>query len=159
MAVTVVNAFIDRHLNDTINRTLQITDTIAVYNPAERATIYIRVCSNEDINHLMDHISKLDDYEIIEPCWLDQPLFGNSKLERIINWHIKHGKTLVVRDNNDNSVSTHTFPHELGYFWSPKDVKEMIESIGWYDLETLRDEEALRECVERMPPRFPNDYR
>jgi hypothetical protein len=69
------------------------------------------------------------------------------------------GETLVVRDNNDNSLSFHSFPHERGYFWSPKDVKEFIKSIGWYDLETLRHGETVSECVSRMPPRFPGDHR
>ena len=150
---------IDLRHDDTINRILQITDRIAIYDYNKNSTTYIRIGNDEDIVHLMDHISKLDDWQIVEPCWLDQPLSGNSKLDRIINWHVENGETLVVRDNNDNSLSFHSFPHEQGYFWSPKDVKELIKSTGWYDLETLSHGETVSECVSRMPPRFRSDHR
>ena len=151
--------FANLNYKHTINRILKITDTIALYDPAKISTTYIRVGNDEDKDHLMDHISKLDDWQIFEPRWLDQPVSGNSKLDRIINWHVENGETLVVRDNNDNSLSFHSFPHERGYFWSPKDVKELINSIGWYDLETLRHGETASECVSRMPPRFRSDHR
>ena len=157
------DTFEDSHtlspLHTTFERILQLHHMIAVQEAGSAVTHYYDTRLGWTFDKIERSINKFKGYEIIEPVNLCEPLRGNSKLDRVINLHIKRNETLVVRDNFENSFSWFSFEPAVGYFWSTKDIKGFIEAIGWYDLETLRSGETISECMSRMPPRFPKNHR
>lgn len=145
-------------LHVTFQRILQLHHMIAVQETGTGTTHYYDTRLGWTLDDIQRSITKFDGYKIIEPCDLCEPLRSNSTLDVIINRHIRHKKTLVVRDNYENSFLYFSFEPAVGYFWSTKDIKGFIEAIGWYDLETLRFGETVSECVSRMPPRFQKNH-
>lgn len=159
---------------------------VAVRDNASGNVIHFDTRFGWDLDRFARSVEQMEDFEVLEPPQGPskyQKLRGLTRLEKILNWHIENKRSFVVRDNYDRGylyeqtfdpddpLYTHnrwqrslvfSFPcesHHTKPIYRPdtsKEIRDLIEEMGWFDIETVRYGESWQQCIKRLPKRWIN---